>query len=52
MVLQAGTFTSLGSRLRRRSRILRAPQVGFSRLAATMVSKTSMGAPGTICEPF
>ncbi len=43
MVLRAGTFTSLGSRRRRRSRILRAPQWGFSRLTATMAASICSG---------
>ncbi len=60
MVLRAGTFTSLGSRLRRRSRILRAPPVRFlafgrydSRfdLCGQLVGVSS-GPPGTIREPL
>jgi hypothetical protein len=43
MVLQAGTFTSWGKRLRSRSRILRAPQLGLSRLAATIAASTCSG---------
>jgi hypothetical protein len=43
MVLRAGTFTACGRRLRSRSRILRAPQFGFSRLAATIAASTCSG---------
>ena len=59
MVLRAGTLTSLGSRRRKRSRILRAPQLGFSRLTVTMAASIcwatdfhNAGAPGPVREPF
>ena len=43
MVLQAGTFTYDGKRRSRRSRILRAPQLGFSRLAVTIAASICAG---------
>ena len=60
MVLRAGTFTSLGSRRRRRSRILRAPQLRFLALGRYdgrfdllgQLVGIAVGAPGTIREPL
>ncbi len=60
MVLRAGTFTSLGNRRRRCSRILRAPQFGFLALGRydgrfdllRQLVGITMGAPGTIREPL
>jgi hypothetical protein len=56
MVLRAGTFTSLGSRLRRRSRILRTPQFGSHvwplRRFDLLGQLVGIAAPGTIREPL
>jgi hypothetical protein len=43
MVLHAGTLTACGNRRSNRSRILRAPQFGFSRLAATIAASICSG---------